>query len=228
MKKNQKYDNTPPELKFFDPIVPELQYDHQFNLNLAYENKPIEIEAYYYEYIYPLLNKRLNSNPKYFEIINNVCTLNFFLDKVHIALNFLHNNKYSNDETGLQTYFNHALDEIGFSPSQYDIKNTEILSYEKHEGLQFLINAIIDSILKIILEERVINPETTGMSNSEFLNPNNEEQKILNKLKIGSTEIPKEIISNFVHSNLNTILNQIKETLKNKFNWDLSSLISMQ
>jgi hypothetical protein len=223
-------DKTPPELKYFDPIITNLQYDTSFNKSLPYSERPKEIEAFNYEKIYPILNAKSDKNPNYFKIIDQVCTNIDFLDNLHIAINFIHNKERNSTRDSLQSYANDALDEIGLYMSPNGREADNILKYEKSEALQFILNSLIKSIINILdSQENAIDYSLgiakMGQSGLEWLLQNHptrdakEITQVYNKFNTGSLSVVQDIVSNFVYSNLTSILNQIKSNVQ-RFNLD--------
>jgi hypothetical protein len=225
-------DRTPPELKYFHPIIPNLQYDDSFNNSLPYADRPREIEAFNYEKIYPVLNVKSDKNPNYFKIIDQVCTNIDFLDNLHIAINFIHNKERSSTKDSLQSYANDALDEIGLYMSPHGSETNNILKYEKSEALQFIIDSLIKSIINILDSQKNVidyklGIDNTGNSGLERLlqsypkGDKKEIAQVYNKFNMGSLSVVEDIVSNFVYSNLTTILNQIKNNVQRpNFNLD--------
>jgi hypothetical protein len=231
-------DRTPPELKYFDPIIPNLQYDDSFHNSLPYAERPREIEAFNYEKIYPILNVKSDKNPNYFKIIDQVCTNIDFLDNLHIAINFIHNKERNSTGDSLQNYANDALDEIGLYLSPHGIEANNILKYKKSEALQFVIDSLIKSIINILDSQKNVidyslGIDNTGQSGLEWLLQNNPEKdkkeitQVYNKFNMGSLSVVQDIVSNFVYSNLTNILNQIKNNVQRP-NLNLDEIFNMQ
>jgi hypothetical protein len=222
-------DRTPPELKYFEPIIPNLQYNDSFNNSLPYAERPREIEAFKYEKIYPVLNVKSDKNPNYFKIIDQVCTNIDFLDNLHIAINFIHNKERNSTRDSLQNYANDALDEIGLYMPPNGREADNILKYKKSEALQFIIDSLIKGIINILDSQNAIDYklgiDNTGQSGLEWLLQNHPERdkkeitQVYNKFNTGSLSVVQDIVSNFVYSNLTNILNQIKNNVQ-RFNLD--------
>ena len=210
---DKERDITPPHVKYTEPNP---LYDKLANSSLPYQQRPIEIEAFLYQNLYPILNEPSKTFKNGFSVIDRICKNEFFQRKIQVACDYLNNvNGTKQDLRNIDPAF---ADPYGWQSA--DLRKHKQANHDSGDVLPYILESIksflagdkeiLEMCHKLAKEGIVTNRDRYAELPAEKISP--DALKAL--MTTNQYTIIQTVIDKFMYSNLNTIINQIKTTYK--------------